>query len=90
MEKIALLVKKQHREGVFSEKYYERLRKLGELKIFDRDEVDDIPYAVEFVRGSTIIITSWGTPMLTKEFLDACPDLKAIINAAGTIKPILS
>lgn len=90
MEKIAVLVNKIQREGVFGEKYFERLRKSGELKIYDRDDFSDEAYAVEFVKGSSIIITSWGSPKLTQPYLDACPDLKAIIHGAGTIKPILS
>lgn len=90
MEKITVLVNAQNRENVFGEKYFERLRKSGELKIYDRDDFSDEAYAVDFVKGSTIIITSWGSPKLTQPYLDACPDLKAIIHGAGTIKPILS
>ena len=90
MEKIALLVDKVHQEKIFSEKYYERMRKLGELKIYDADSYDDKDYVRNFVAGSTIIVTTWGSPVIDKEILDACPDLKAVIHAAGSIKPVIS
>ena len=44
MEKITVLVNAQNREAVFGEKYFERLRKSGELKIYDRDDFSDEAY----------------------------------------------
>ena len=90
MEKIALLVDKVHQGKIFSEKYYERMRKLGELKIYDADSYDDKDYVRNFVAGSTVIVTTWGSPVIDKDILDACPDLKAVIHAAGSIKPVIS
>lgn len=90
MEKIAVLVNKEFRERVFGEKYYQRLRKSGEVKIYDHDDFSDLNYVVDFVKGSSIIITSWDSPKIDKNILDVCPDLKAVIHAAGSIKPIIT
>ena len=65
MEKICVLVNKEFRNRVFSEKYYDRLRKSGEVKIYDHDDFSDRQYYLDFVKGSTIIVTSWDSPKLT-------------------------
>lgn len=90
MGKIALLVNQYQQERVFDEKYYDRLRKSGELSIYDRENFEDEAYVTEFVKGAEVIITSWSSPKLSKDILDACPDLKGVIHAAGTIKPLLT
>ena len=90
MEKIVLLVDKLHQEKIFGEKYYDRLKKIGELKIYDADSYDDKEYIKSFVAGATVIVTTWGSPVIDKDILDACPDLKAVVHAAGSIKPIIS
>ncbi len=88
--KITVLVNGEKRETVFGEKYYERLRKQGEVKIYDKDNFADMDYVHEFVKGSEVIITSWSSPKISKEILDLCPDLKLVLHAAGSIKPIMS
>lgn len=55
-----------------------------------------IPSAVdaEFVRRhigpADVLVTTWGTPQIDADILKAAPDLKLIIHAAGTVKPIVS
>lgn len=88
--KISVLVNKQKRDTVFSEKYYERLRKQGDLFVYDKDDFTDMDYVHDFVKGSDVIITSWNSPKISKEILDLCPDLKLVLHAAGSIKPIMS
>ena len=90
MDKITILVDGNSREAVFGEKYYERLRKQGELNIYDRADFSDKDYVVDFVKGSNFIITSWGSPVIDAAILDACPDLKAVLHAAGSVKPVVS
>ena len=88
--KISILVNKISRERVFNDKYYNMLRTFGEVAIFDKDDFEDTDYTVEFSKNSDIIITSWGSPCIDKNILDASPNLKAVIHAAGSIKPIIS
>lgn len=88
--KISLLVNTKMLEGVFAPKYFERLGKLGEVNLYDRADFDDREYILEFVKDSDIIITSWHTPPIEKDIIDACPNLKGVFHAAGTIKPVMS
>lgn len=90
MDKITVLINGGNREAIFGEKYYDRLRKQGDVKIYDRDDFSDMDYVVDFVKGSNFIITSWGSPVIDTAILDACPDLKAVLHAAGSVKPVVS
>lgn len=90
MRKISVLVNEENRARVFSEKYYERLRNFGEVCIYDKVDFSDENDYLDFIKDSEIIVTSWGSPNLGEKALDMCPDLKAVIHAAGSIKPIVS
>ncbi|HPB17037.1 MAG TPA: hydroxyacid dehydrogenase [Clostridia bacterium] len=90
MGKIAILINKAMQEKVYNEKYINRLSRQGELTVYDKDDFADMGYVIDFVKDSEVIITSWGTPSLSKEILDVCPDLKAVLHAAGSVKPIIS
>ncbi len=90
MKKIAVLVDSWARGAAFGDKYFDRLRKSGELAIFDRDDFSDREHVLSFVKGADIIVTSWGSPKIDAEILSACPDLLAVIHAAGSVKPLLS
>ena len=90
MDKIVILINKQYRDTVFSDKYYDRIAKSGELRIYDKDDFSDEKYYLDFVKGANVIITSWETPAIDKKVLDMCPDLKAVIHAAGSVKPVIS
>lgn len=90
MDVITVLVHVGCRDDIFSEKYYERLRKAGEVRLYDRIDFADMDYVLEFVKGSNMIITSWGSPKIDKEILEVCPDLKVVLHAAGSVKGIVS
>ena len=89
MKKIVVLVREINRKKVFNEKYYNWLRQLGDVKIYDQVDFADKEYYLDFVKGANIIITSWGSPAIDQEILDVCPDLELICHAAGTPKAIL-
>lgn len=90
MKKIALFIKNVSIERFFGEKYFNMMRKWGDLAFYDRDNFEDRAYCLEFLKGSNVIITSWGTPAIEKDILDVCPDLELVLHAGGTPKPILS
>lgn len=90
MSKIVMLVRTDKRDSVFDETYYSRLRQWGELHIYDRPDFSDRDYVLSFVSGAEVLITSWGTPALDQEILDLCPNLKLVLHAAGTVKPVIS
>jgi phosphoglycerate dehydrogenase-like enzyme len=90
MEKICVLVNKEFRGRVFSQKYYDKMAKFGEVKVYDKDDFSDKEYYLNFVKGSTVIVTSWDSPKIDKVILDVCPNLKGVLHGAGSIKPIIS
>ena len=49
MEKIVVLVNKEFRGRVFGEKYYEKMRTFGEVKVYDKDDFSDFDYVLDFV-----------------------------------------
>ena len=74
---ISLLVTTRLLDGIFGEKHFTRLRKQGELAIYDRNNFEDRAHVLEFLKGSFIIVTSWGSPAIDQEMLDLCPTLSA-------------
>ncbi len=90
MKKISIFVDKNSRDLVFRQKYYDRMSKVGDVCIYDRDDFSDMDYAYDFVAGSEVIVTSWGSPVIDAKILELCPDLKAVLHAAGSIKAVLT
>ena len=86
--KIALAVAEKHYKEVFTAKAVDELRKLGEVSI-DSGEAT-VESIKKTVKDADIVVTSWGTPNLDKEILDECPNLKFVMHAAGSVKPIVS
>ena len=90
MENIKVLVNGEFRERVFAQKYYDKMAKFGEVAVYDKVDFSDKEYYLNFVKGATIIVTSWDSPVIDKEILDACPNLKAVVHGAGSVRPIIS
>lgn len=88
--KIALLQGKEQREKVFAPRHLDRLRALGEVVV--NEAVGDPAEAQleAVIRGADIAVTSWGCGPLTGRVLDAAPELKLVLHAAGTVKPIVT
>ena len=80
MEGIKLLVTKELVSQIFEEEVLKKLEEFGKLEKWGSEDV------IEFLAGATIIITSWGSPMLKEEILQIAPNLRFIFHAAGTIK----
>jgi len=90
MNKIYILVNEENREKVFSDKYYKRMAKIGQVCAYDKKDFEDEAYYLNFVKDADVIVTSWGSPQIDQKVLDLCPELKAVIHAAGSVKPIIS
>ena len=91
MYKISILVNDQWKEKVFSETHYSRLRELGEVHIYRGDErFSDKPAMLDFVKDTDVLITSWRSPAVDAEILDACPGLLGVIHAAGSVKKVVT
>lgn len=90
MMKIAMLQAKQQRDRIFTEQYLHQLRKYGELALNEQIGVCTVEDMKTTIAGADIAITSWGVQPLTREVLDCAPNLKLVVHAAGTVKPIVT
>lgn len=86
--KIALTLNRELLDTLFTEKTLNKLRSIGEVVINDGEASEENVKKV--IKDADIAITSWGNPSFTKDILDECPDLKLVIHAAGSVKPIVS
>ena len=86
--KIALAFNESLKTTLFTDKAYERIQTLGEVVLNEGDAT--VESIKKTVKDADIVVTSWGTPALTKEILDECPNAKLVIHAAGSVKPIVT
>ena len=61
---------------------------MGALKVNPGGNDKDSVLAT--MQGADVVITSWGSPRMDAEYLDAAPDCKLILHAAGSVDPIVS
>nr|WP_240545873.1 hydroxyacid dehydrogenase [Paenibacillus artemisiicola] len=78
------------RKRVFGREHLTRLRELGELTLNEEDGNPSEEHARELIAGADAAITSWGCCPLTERVLENAPDLKLVLHAAGTVKPIVT
>jgi len=88
MEKIALILNSGCRNMVINEKTIKRLEKIGTVVI--NEGGTDKESVKKAIAGATIAITSWGNEPIDEDILAVCPDLKLVVHAAGSVKPIVS
>ena len=87
--KISLIFKKSQVPVLFTEKALNKLKSFGDIVIHDSDDLT--PDAIKpTLKNADIAITSWGSGLLTAEVLDAAPNLKLVVHAAGSVKPIVT
>jgi len=86
--KIALIAaNNEQRKKIFPPHLMEKLASHGELVV---NQGQNTPEDIKPVmKDADIVITSWGCPHMTKEYLDMAPNLKVIFHAAGTVAPIV-
>lgn len=87
--KIALIAAAgPQRDRIFPAHLMEKLGAFGNLVTNpggnDKDNV------LATMQNADVVITSWGSPRLTAELLDAAPNCRLIVHAAGTVNPIVS
>lgn len=74
---------------VINPKTLEKLKALGEVSI-NQTRGNEVENAMELIQDADFVITSWGSPAMTKELLDKAPNLKLIVHAAGSVKSIVT
>lgn len=88
---IAVLPPVSLRAEIFTENAMSLLESLGEVRANEaqtRDLTEE--EARELIAGADVVITSWGSPRISPEIVDAAPDLRLHCHAAGTVKPFIS
>jgi phosphoglycerate dehydrogenase-like enzyme len=88
--KISLLAQKPLADSLFDSECMEKLLQLGEVTLNEDLKAPNKERVKELIKDADIAITSWGTPSLDKDILDTASNLKLIIHAAGSVKPIMS
>src|SRR5690606_25100248 len=68
----------------------EQLRTMGEVVLNEFDAPLTTEQMKQQIAGADIAVTSWGCQPLTDEVLAYAPDLKVVLHAAGTVKPIVT
>jgi len=78
-----------HLPLLFPQPVLERLRRAADLDpaLVVRDFTD--PVAARALAGAEILVTGWGCPRIDAEALAAVPKLRAVLHAAGSVRPLV-
>lgn len=87
--KIAMLMDRNTRSQVLDEETLRRFQSLGEVVLNETDK-NEPENAGKIIQGADIAVTSWGSPAITEELLTQAPDLKLVLHAAGSVKPVVT
>ncbi len=90
MYRISMLPNNDRIKEIFSDDHIRELKEYGNVVINEENKNPGPERVKELIRDADIAITSWGCPRLTGDILDAAPDLKIVIHAAGSVKGIVS
>ncbi len=86
--KIALLLNPGTRNMVFNQKCLKRLENSGEVVI--NEGGTDFESVAPIIKDADVVVTSWGNNPIDEQYLELCPNLKLLIHAAGSVKPVVS
>ena len=86
--KTALLMDPGTRKMVFNEKCLKRLENNGEVAV--NQGGTDYESVEQVIKGADVLVTSWGNQPLDEKYLELCPDVKLLVHAAGSVKPVVS
>lgn len=67
-----------------------RLRAVAQADLDQMIEDFGEPEAQQALQTAEILLTGWGAPQVNAAALDRMPQLRAIVHAAGTVKPFVS
>lgn len=86
--KIAVIMDSGTRKMVFNEKCLKRLAENGEVVL--NDGGTDFDSVAPLVKDADAVVTSWGNNPIDEKYFEHCPNLKLLIHAAGSVKPVVS
>jgi phosphoglycerate dehydrogenase-like enzyme len=89
MTSVVMLMPDEHRERCFTPAAMSRLRRCGTVQIAPTGTDHSRADVRAMLAGADVVITGTGTAKLDDDVLDAAPRLRAIVHAAGTVRPIV-
>jgi phosphoglycerate dehydrogenase-like enzyme len=89
MTAIVLLMPTAHRESIFTPASMRRLEECGTVRIAPTGTDHSRADVREMLADAEVIVTGTGTAKLDSDVLDGAPKLRAIVHAAGTVRPIV-
>jgi phosphoglycerate dehydrogenase-like enzyme len=85
--KIGVVIQQKLLGEIFTPEDRARLDKLGRVTWCQAEEKCSSEEAIAVLQGCEVGVGSWGTPHPSTEgLLEACPDLRLWVHAAGTVK----
>lgn len=87
--KIAMLLNTVNQKRTLNAKTIKRFEEMAEIS-WNETDGHDIEVLKSVIKDADIAVTSWGCPHLTAEILDEAPNLKLVLHAAGSVKPIVT
>ena len=75
---------------MFPPESLDALRQLGEVRIGEPADVQDLDAFKEAMDGVAIAVTAWGFPRLDRAHLDAAPGLEFVMHAASSVQSLVS
>ena len=86
--KIAVIASKEKQSVLFNKRGWDKLNSLGEVVLNDGEP--NVENVKKTIKDANIAITSWGNVPMTEEILAEAPNLKLVVHAAGSVKPIVT
>ena len=86
--KIAVIASKEKQSVLFNKRGWDKLNSLGEVVLNDGEP--NVENVKKTIKDADIAITSWGNVPMTDEILAEAPNLKLVVHAAGSVKPIVT
>lgn len=88
--KLLLAVDPDMRKTIFSSGDMKRMQKLAEVLNCDPERKADKAFLLEKIPDVEVVVTSWGTAPLDSEVMSAAENLRVLIHAAGSVRPVVS
>lgn len=88
--KIVFLQKKSITDRMFNESQLKQIAQFGDLVLNESDDNLTKERMGQLIKGADIVVTSWAVGALTADILEQAPNLKIVLHAAGSVKPIVT
>jgi phosphoglycerate dehydrogenase-like enzyme len=88
---IAVPVHGSLRDEIFCAAAWKKLKSFGTVVVHEHEtQPASSDEARDIIAGAEVVVTSWGSPRVDANLLEAAPGLKLHCHGAGTVKPYVS